>query len=139
MQTNINCTRNIFEDKLAIDKINYNDILNGQIKCPNYQQGESNLTIIKYKSEVMYGSYSSNVKAEFIFEDDFGNEFAQVYFLKNGKNNNLGKFIYEVLGYAPDGEFSLKELEGKRITATIAHYYNEIGVGYANIAFCEPA
>lgn len=139
MQNNIKVPRNLFDEKLAIEKISYFSLFNGEIRRPNYPEGEVTLTITKCKSEKMYGRYSGNVKIEFFFEDDLGNQINQLFILKNGTNNNFGKFIYQVLHDEPEVEFSLKELEGKKILATIAHYYNEVGVGYANIVFCKPA
>ncbi len=133
----VNFTTNLFEEKQIIDKINYYGLFSGEISHPNYPEGQSILTIIKCKSEEMYGKYCGNVKLEVIFEDDNGNRLTQLFILKNGTNNNFGKFIYQVLGYEPEYEFSIKELEGKRIIATIAHYYNETGIGYANIVFCK--
>lgn len=138
IQKGINCTRNLFEEKLAIEKIDYFNLFKGDIKHPSYPEGEASLTIMKCKSEELYGKYSGNIKIEFILVDDSGNQLNQLFFLKYGKNNNFGKFIYQVLGYEPEDEFSLKELEGKKIIATISHYYNDAGVGYANIAFCKP-
>lgn len=139
MYNNIGFIRNIFEQKNVVEKINYLSLFNGEIRQPDYPEGETILTIIKCKSEGMYGQYSDNIKIEIIFEDGTGNQLNQVFFLKNGKNNNFGKFIYQVLGYEPENEFSLKELEGRKILATISHFYNEVGIGYANIAFCKPA
>lgn len=139
MMNSINVTRNLFEEKLAVEKINYYSLFNGEIRQPNYPEGKTYLTIMKCKSDEMYGKYLGNLKIEFILQDDLGNQLNQMFFLKSGKNNNFGKFIYQVLGYEPEDEFSLKELEGKKIIATIAHYYNDTGAGYANIAFCKPA
>lgn len=136
---NINFTKNIFDEKLAIDKIDYFSLFSGEIRQPSYSEGEVNLTIIKCKSENIYGKNSGNIKIEFILQDDAGNQLVQMFILKNGRNNNFAKFIYQVLGYEPEDEFSLKKLESKRILATISHFYNDAGIGYANIAFCKPA
>jgi len=138
MQNKINITRNIFDKKNAVEKIDYSSIFSGEISEPNFPEREVILTIIKYKSEEMYGKNSGNIKFEFILEDDDGNSLNQMFVLKSGKNNNFAKFIYQVLGYQPKEEIMLEDLEGKRIIATIAHYYNELGTGYANIAYCRP-
>lgn len=138
MISNLNVKRNLFEEKMAIENINFYNLFSGEISHPNYSEGEVVLTIAKCKTEEMFGRYSGNIKVEFLLEDDLGNKLTQLFFLKNGKNNNFAKFIYQVLQYESE-EIKLKELEGKRIIATISHYYNEAGVGYANIAFCKPA
>lgn len=138
MQKGINFSRNIFEEKNEVEKLYYYDVFSGEVSPPSYPEGETTFTICKYKSENMYGRYSGNTKVEFILVDDSGNLLNQMFILKNGKCNNLGKFIYQVLGYEPNDEINLKELVGKRIIATIFHYYNDAGTGYANIAFCKP-
>lgn len=135
MMENVNL-RNLFQKKMVIEKINYFGLFSSQIVQPTYPEGQAVLTIAKVKSESMYGKYSGNVKIEITFQDSDGNQLNQMFILKNGKNNNFGKFIYQVLGYEPQGEISLKDLEGKKVAATIFHYYNENGGGYANVAFC---
>lgn len=138
IHNNINVTRKLFEEKLAVEKINYYNLFNEEIIHPTYPEGEAYLNIIRCKSEEMYGRYLGNIKIELTLEDDSGNQLRQLFILKGGKNNNFGKFIYQVLGYEPEDNISLKELEGKRILATISHYYNEAGIGFANIVFCKP-
>lgn len=129
--------RNIFEEKTVLQKINFYDLINGQIVEPSYPEGEAQLTVTRCKSEKMYGKYAGDTKVEIILEDDNGNSLSQMFILKNGKNNNFARFLFQVLGKEQE-EINLKDLEGKNIIATIFHFYNEVGVGYANIAFCRP-
>lgn len=78
--------------------------------------------------------YYSNL----ISGDNKGKNLNEIFILKNGKNNNFGKFIYQVIGEELKDDFKLSELIDREIVATIHHYYNDSGLGYANIAFCRP-
>lgn len=127
--------RRIVEDELKLNDIY--DLVSKDASKPNFPQGKTLLCI--KRCEVKWGYTDDNKLIKIICEDDLGKEFVQVFSIKNGISNNLAKFICEVLGYEPEGEFNINELEGKTIEATIAHYYNDVGVGYANIVFCEPA
>ena len=131
-------TRNIFDTKNAIEKVVFRDVISGEIQEPNFLEGETILTIVKYRSEEMYGRNLGNIKVEFILEDDNGNRFTQMFILKGGKNNNFARFIFQILECDLEDEINLKDLEGKKIIATVAHYYNEQGLGYANIVYCRP-
>lgn len=136
MVQNVNL-QNLFKKNMVVDKLDYYSLFSGNINHPTYPEGQVGLTIIKTKSELMHGKYWGSVKIEIVFQDSDGNKLNEMFILKNGKNNNFGKFIYQILGYEPQQEISLKDLEGKKIIATIFHYYNEAGIGYANIAFCQ--
>lgn len=138
MQNDGIITRNIFDRKNAIEKIVFCDVISGEIQEPNFLEGETVLTIVKYKAEEMYGKNLGNVKVEFICEDDEGNRLTQMFVLKGGRNNNFARFIFQILECNLEDEINLKELEGRRIIATVAHSYNELGFGYANIAYCRP-
>ncbi|MEY8001923.1 hypothetical protein AB8U03_17365 [Clostridium sp. Mt-5] len=127
-----------FRSELAINKINLFDIMDEDIKVPEYPEGEVKLKIIEFNSTKMYGEYEGVIRIEFIFEDEEKNKFRQLFLLKNGKNDNLAKFVCDALGYQPEGEFELKSLEGKEIIAVLHHYYTQRGIGYCNIAFCDP-
>lgn len=137
MQNNI-ITRNIFDRKNAIEKIVFRDIFSGEIKEPSFPEGETVLTIIKYKTEEMYGKNYGNIKAEFTCEDDKGNRLTPMFVLRGGKNNNFARFIFQILECHLEDEINLKDLEGKRIIATVAHNYDDQGIGYANIVHCRP-
>lgn len=109
------------------------------IKKPDFPQGEVLLTINRIEVQEGYGNFKGNKTVKAICEDDRFNNFTQVFFIKNGISNNLAKFICEALGYEPEGVFNIKQLEGKRIEAVIAHFYNDNGIGYANLVYCKPA
>lgn len=130
--------KEFFEKKPAIDKIDYDSLIGEEMFEPDFPEGEVLLTITESMSEEMYGKYTGNIKIEFTLEDPEGNKLKQMYILKNGKNINLAKFICQALGEYPEDELIMTELEGKKILATISHYYTDLGVGYANIAFCRP-
>lgn len=138
MQNNKTIMRDIFDRKNVIEKIVFRDVVSGEIQNPNFPEGETILTIVKYRSEEMYGRNLGNIKVEFICEDDNGNRLTQMFILKGSKNNNFARFIFQILECNLEDEINLKDLEGKRIIATVAYYYNEQGSGYANIVFCRP-
>lgn len=138
MQNNITIMRDIFDRKNAIEKIVFRNVISGQIQEPNFLEGETVLTIVKYKTDEMYGKNLGNIKVEFILEDDNGNRLTQMFILKGGKNNNFARFIFQILECDLEDEISLNDLEGKKIIATVAHNYNEQGIGYANIVYCRP-
>ena len=138
MQNNNIITRNIFDTKNSIEKIVFGDVVSGEIQQPNFLEGETILTSVKFKSEEMYGKNLGNIKIELICEDDEGNSLTQMFILKSGKNNNFARFIFQILECNLEDEINLRELEGKRIIATVAHNYNERGIGYSNIVYCRP-
>ncbi|WFA09521.1 hypothetical protein [Tissierella sp. Yu-01] len=139
MINNIDTVKDMFPGRTVIDKIDLYELVSGELKNPDYPEGDTPLSILKIESEEMYGKNLGNIIIKISFEDEVGNRFNQVYILKNGKNNNFAKFIFNALGYEPEGQFSINDLVGKKIMATISHFYNEQGLGYANIAFCRPA
>lgn len=130
--------REFFQEPSIIGDYYYSNLISGDIQAPDYGEGEVILKIIELKSETTYGKYAGNVKVEVIFEDGKGKNLNQIFILENGKNNNFGKFIYQVIGEELQDDFKLSELIGRKIVATIHHYYNDSGLGYANIAFCRP-
>ncbi|AVK49001.1 hypothetical protein AXY43_13760 [Clostridium sp. MF28] len=138
MQNNITIMRDIFDRKNVIEKVVFWDTFSGEMESVNFPEGETILTIVKFKSEEMYGRNLGNIKVEFICEDDKGNSLTQMFILKEGKNNNFARFIFQILECDLEDEINLKDLEGKKIIATVAHYYNEKGIGYANIVYCRP-
>lgn len=126
---------NVLENGLVLSDVY--DVVSEGITQPDFPQGEALLKIVKCEASEVFGQ-SKNIRVRFICEDSIGNPFVQIFIIKNGIANNLCKFICEALGYEPEGEFNIKQLAGKKIKATIAHNYSEYGLGYANIAFCEP-
>lgn len=125
---------NIFEEKNVVEKINFYSLLSEEISNPTFPEGEVRLTIVNCKSEKMYGRYVGDIKVEIILEDGNHNRLVQMFILKKGKNNNFARFLSQVLEYDLE-EINLKELIGKQIIATVFHFYNEQGVGYANIGY----
>lgn len=139
MENRAELLKSIFNKKNFVQKINYRQLICENTMQPNYPEGTTEFEIIKYSSNEIFGRNLGNVKIEFTLQDNNGNNLKQTFILKDGKNINLAKFIFQVLGYYPSNEIDLKKLEGKRIIATIFHYYTSNGVGYANIAFSHPA
>jgi hypothetical protein len=128
--------KNILENGLILSDVY--DIVTEDITQPDFPQGEALLKIVKCEASEVFGQ-SKNIRVRFICEDNSGIPLVQIFIIKNGIANNLCKFICEALGYEPEGEFNIKQLEGKKIKATIAHNYSDYGLSYANIVFCEPA
>ncbi|MGV8980541.1 hypothetical protein [Clostridium sp.] len=114
------------------------DLASQGITLPDFPQGISKVIIKKCTAEPLYGRID-NKRVKIVCEDEIGNILVVVFIIKNGISNNLLKFICEASGKEPLGEFKLKQLEGLKIKATVAHYFNDNGLGYANIVFCEPA
>lgn len=54
--------KNIFDDKLVIDKISYFSLFNEKIRHPNYPEGEAVLIIIKCKSEEIHTRGLGDIK-----------------------------------------------------------------------------
>jgi hypothetical protein len=132
----------IFDNKPVSNELIFEDVyslVSVGITKPDFPQGKVLLTIKRIEVQEGYGNFKGNKTVKAICEDDNCNNFTQVFFIKNGISNNLAKFICEALGYEPEGSFNIKQLEGKRIEAIIAHFYKDNGVGHANLVFCKPS
>jgi hypothetical protein len=119
--------------------INVEELIPPKVTQPSIPEGEAELVITGcHVTEEVYGYYQQGKKRVTItFANEQGQTFSQTYYIDK-HNPNLAKFIYQALGYIPEGEFRLKTLKGRKIRAFLYHNYSHEGKGYVNIASCEP-
>lgn len=130
-------TKGEFQPIFPERKINLHSHLPRDVQVPSLPEGDSILTItnclIKPSSQG-YNLIKERIEVDFI--DEEGRPLKQVFYLNTGMVN-FAKFVDNILGEVPIGEFDPSILVGVKIKAFIFHNYLSNGKGYANIATCE--
>lgn len=123
--------RQLFPSK----KINLVSYIPEEVQVPIFPEGESVLTITKCLLKSSHNMGRERIEIE--FKDDENRLLRQIFYLDTGIVN-FAKFINNIFGDVPSGEFDPSSLVGIKIKAFIYHNYLSNGKGYANIALCEP-
>ncbi|MGW6190584.1 hypothetical protein ACWFRC_07515 [Bacillus cereus] len=117
--------------------IHIENLIPPRIDVPLIKEGINILTITGCKlSEGFSSNYHGKKKLVISFSDEEGQLLSQTYYLGQ-YNTNFLKFINNILGEIPEGEFCLDSLKGIKIRAFLFHNYTNDGKGYVNIASCE--
>lgn len=133
MSLNKGRLQSVFPEK----KVNLHSYLPQNIQVPTFPERESILTITNCLIKPMSQEYTQiKERIEVDFVDEQNRPLKQIFYLQTGMVNFV-KFMEDIFGEVPIGDFDLSSLVGVKIKAFIYHNYLSNGKGYANIAICE--